>query len=103
VGATYLPYYWWRRYGGPLPGHGRSLALFRPGRVLLFCVYRLHLGADHNDHPGSVAVWSVLAVGLFNSIMFPTIFTLAIARLGKHTSQGSGILCWPSWGARWFR
>jgi len=34
-----------------------------------------------------------VGVGLFNSIMFPTIFTLAIARLGKHTSQGSGILC----------
>jgi FHS family L-fucose permease-like MFS transporter len=32
-------------------------------------------------------------VGLFNSIMFPTIFTLAIEGLGKHTSQGSGILC----------
>ena len=42
---------------------------------------------------GSVAMWSIIAVGLFNSIMFPTIFTLAIEGLGKHTSQGSGILC----------
>lgn len=42
---------------------------------------------------GSVAVWAVLAVGLFNSIMFPTIFTLAIDGLGKHTGEGSGILC----------
>lgn len=42
---------------------------------------------------GSVAMWSILAVGLFNSIMFPTIFTLAIDGLGKHTGQGSGILC----------
>ena len=32
-------------------------------------------------------------MGLFNSIMFPTIFTLAIHGLGKHTGQGSGILC----------
>lgn len=33
------------------------------------------------------------AVGLFNSIMFPTIFTLAIDGLGENTAQGSGILC----------
>jgi len=42
---------------------------------------------------GQVALWSIVLVGLFNSIMFPTIFTLAIDGLGKHTSQGSGILC----------
>lgn len=42
---------------------------------------------------GSVAMWSILFVGLCNSIMFPTIFSLAIAGLGRHTSQASGILC----------
>ena len=42
---------------------------------------------------GSTAMYSILAVGLFNSIMFPTIFTLAIDGLGKHTGQASGILC----------
>jgi FHS family L-fucose permease-like MFS transporter len=42
---------------------------------------------------GSLAMWAVLAVGLFNSIMFPTIFTLAIERLGKRASEGSGALC----------
>jgi FHS family L-fucose permease-like MFS transporter len=42
---------------------------------------------------GQVAMWSILAVGFFNSIMFPTIFTLAIDGLGKHTGQASGILC----------
>lgn len=42
---------------------------------------------------GQLAMWSILAVGLFNSIMFPTIFTLAIDGLGKHTGQASGILC----------
>ncbi|NUM72223.1 MAG: glucose/galactose MFS transporter, partial [Ignavibacteriaceae bacterium] len=35
----------------------------------------------------------MLLVGLFNSIMFPTIFSLAIRGLGKHTGQASGILC----------
>jgi FHS family L-fucose permease-like MFS transporter len=36
---------------------------------------------------------AILAVGLFNSIMFPTIFTLAIDGLGDDTGQGSGLLC----------
>jgi FHS family L-fucose permease-like MFS transporter len=38
-------------------------------------------------------MWAILSVGLFNSIMFPTIFSLAVNGLGKHTGQGSGILC----------
>nr|WP_232361485.1 sugar MFS transporter [Paraneptunicella aestuarii] len=42
---------------------------------------------------GSVAMLSLLALGLCNSIMFPTIFTLAIAKLGVQTSRGSGLLC----------
>jgi FHS family L-fucose permease-like MFS transporter len=41
---------------------------------------------------GYVALWSVIAVGLFNSIMWSNIFTLAIKDLGQHTSQGSSIL-----------
>jgi len=36
---------------------------------------------------------TILAVGLCNSIMFPTIFSLALAGLGRHSGQGSGILC----------
>lgn len=42
---------------------------------------------------GEVAMWAILAVGFFNSIMFPTIFTLAIKGLGEHTGRGSGYLC----------
>jgi len=41
---------------------------------------------------GTVAMWSILMVGLFNSIMFPTIFTLGIAQLGPLTGKGSGVL-----------
>jgi MFS transporter, FHS family, L-fucose permease len=41
---------------------------------------------------GYLAVGSILLVGLFNSIMFPTIFTLAIAGLGPLTGEGSGLL-----------
>ncbi len=41
---------------------------------------------------GSLSLWSILGVGLFNSIMFSNIFTLAIDGLGKYTSQGSSLL-----------
>jgi len=91
-----------RRYGGPLPGHAASCAISDRPRAGSVCVYRLHLGADHNDHLGSVRCGPCWRLGLFNSIMFPTIFTLAIARLGN-TQSGSGILCMAIVGARWFR
>ncbi|WP_143961877.1 sugar MFS transporter [Litoribacter populi] len=41
---------------------------------------------------GYLALWALIAIGLFNSIMFPTIFTLSISGLGKSTSQASSIL-----------
>jgi FHS family L-fucose permease-like MFS transporter len=64
---------------------GRTLAILAGIAAILVITSMLTFGA--------VAMWSILAVGLFNSIMFPTIFTLAINGLGKHTGQGSGILC----------
>lgn len=41
---------------------------------------------------GPVAMWSLILVGLFHSIMFPTIFTLGIRGLGPLTEEGSGLL-----------
>jgi FHS family L-fucose permease-like MFS transporter len=41
---------------------------------------------------GWMAVWTIILVGLFNSVMFPSIFTLGIAELGPLTGEGSGIL-----------
>lgn len=41
---------------------------------------------------GSIAVWSIILVGLFNSVMFPSIFTLGVAELGPLTGEGSGLL-----------
>ena len=41
---------------------------------------------------GHIAMWSILAVGLFNSIMFPTIFSLGEAELGSMSGSGSGLL-----------
>jgi len=42
---------------------------------------------------GAVSAWSLLAIGLFNSIMFPTIFTLACEGLGTRAAEGSGVIC----------
>jgi FHS family L-fucose permease-like MFS transporter len=70
------------------------LRKIKPGYVLAFnaaCAIALLLIAM--SAAGKVAMWSVLAIGLFNSIMFPTIFTLGVARLGRHTGEGSGVLC----------
>ena len=41
---------------------------------------------------GHIAMWSLVGIGLFNSIMWSNIFTLAIKGLGKHTSQASSLL-----------
>lgn len=71
-----------------------NLGKQKPGRtlaILALCAASLVVISMLTN--GQFAMWSILAVGLFNSIMFPTIFTLAIAGLGKHTGQGSGILC----------
>jgi FHS family L-fucose permease-like MFS transporter len=71
-----------------------TLRKWKPGKLLAFhAVGAIALIAITMATTGPVAMYSVLAVGLFNSIMFPTIFTLAIDGLGKHTEQGSGILC----------
>jgi FHS family L-fucose permease-like MFS transporter len=66
----------------------------RPGKVLAFnAAVAAALVLISMALSGPVAMVTILAVGLFNSIMFPTIFTLAISGLGKNTAQGSGILC----------
>ncbi|GAA4425108.1 L-fucose:H+ symporter permease [Pontibacter saemangeumensis] len=69
------------------------LGRFLPGRTLgFFATTVLVLLLFTTFAEGSVAMWSVIAIGLFNSIMFPTIFTLAIEGLGIHTSQASSLL-----------
>jgi FHS family L-fucose permease-like MFS transporter len=93
VAGRYLALYW----GGAMVGRFIGAVVLRkikPGYVLAFnaaCAILLLIVAMSSA--GKVAMWSVLGIGLFNSIMFPTIFTLAIARLGRHTGEGSGVLC----------
>jgi MFS transporter, FHS family, L-fucose permease len=70
-----------------------TLRLYKPAKILTFhALAACGLALLTMATQGGVAMWSIIAIGLFNSIMFPTIFTLAIDGLGRHTSQGSSIL-----------
>lgn len=88
-----VSFYW----GGAMVGRFIGSAVQRkikPGTVLGFnAIMASLLVLTSMMTNGKVAMWSILLVGLFNSIMFPTIFSLAIRGLGKHTGQASGILC----------
>ncbi len=91
--GKYATFYW----GGAMVGRFLGAALMQKvaaNKLLTFnalvavsLVLMVVIGTGH------LVMWAVLAVGLCNSIMFPTIFSLAINSLGKHTRQGSGILC----------
>ncbi|MFM6852499.1 MAG: sugar MFS transporter [Sphingopyxis sp.] len=84
-------------WGGAMVGRFIGAALLRamsPGLVLAgFCVGAAALAAFSGASTGPIAAYSLLAVGLMNSIMFPTIFSLGVAGLGDRTPQGSGLLC----------
>lgn len=60
--------------------------------LLLFSVICILLLILSLFTSGDLAMWSVISLGLYNSIMWPAIFALAIAGLGKYTSQGSSLL-----------
>lgn len=65
----------------------------KPGRTLgVYAIFASILVFATTIFSGYAALWAIVVVGLFNSIMFPTIFTLAINGLGEYTSQGSGAL-----------
>ncbi|MBD8628942.1 sugar MFS transporter [Oxalobacteraceae sp. CFBP 13708] len=91
--ASYVSLYW----GGALVGRFIGFGVMRyvsPGKSLAVTALgsmALVLTAIFTD--GSLAMWAIIAVGLCNSIMFPTIFSMALHGLGKFTGQGSGILC----------
>jgi FHS family L-fucose permease-like MFS transporter len=90
--AGYLQYYW----GGAMVGRFVGSVLLqrlRTQKLLAFNAMASALLVMISILTfGHVAMWSLLLVGLFNSIMFPCIFTLAIAGLGPLTGKGSGLL-----------
>jgi len=90
--AGYVSFYW----GGAMVGRFLGAPLlrrFKAGHLLAICaIGAAALVGTSMLSEGQVALWTILAVGLFNSIMFPTIFSLGVAELGPLTSSGSGIL-----------
>ncbi len=90
--ADFVSYYWGAAMVGRFIG-AILMQKVKPGLLLgVVAVAAACLVAISMLTTGPVAMWSILAVGLFNSIMFPTIFTLAIAGLGPLTGRGSGLL-----------
>ena len=91
--AKYVSFYW----GGAMVGRfigAVAMQRIAAGKALAFnAVAASVLIAITVFSSGALAMWAILLVGLFNSIMFPTIFSLGVTGLGVHTSQGSGILC----------
>ncbi|MFO1494860.1 MAG: sugar MFS transporter [Lysobacterales bacterium] len=91
--GKHVPYYW----GGALLGRFIGAWLLRvvaPGRVLQgAAVGAITLILISISSSGALSGWSLLAIGLCNSIMFPTIFTLACEGLGARAAEGSGVIC----------
>ncbi len=94
AGAKLVPYYWGGAMVGRFIGSLFTLRKFSPRKVLTgHALAAIGLLVLTMLLSGRMAMWTVIGVGLFNSIMFPTIFTMAIEGLGKFTGQASGILC----------
>jgi FHS family L-fucose permease-like MFS transporter len=87
-----IAYYW----GGAMVGRFIGSAVLRvvsPGKVLAaVAIGAITLIAISTQTSGAVSGYSLLAVGLTNAIMFPTIFTLACEKLGPRAADGSGII-----------
>jgi len=90
--ARYISLYWLGAMVGRFIGSG-LLQKIKPGKLLaLGAILAALLVTVSVLTTGHLAMWSILAVGLFNSIMFPCIFTMGIAELGPLTGDGSGIM-----------
>ena len=63
-----------------------------PRLLAVFAVGALVAGGLAVTSSGAVAVWMIVLLGFFHSIMFPTIFALSLSRLGAHTKLGSSLL-----------
>ncbi len=92
TGAGFVSFYWGGAMVGRFIGAG-LLQRFRPGYLLaLSAIVAAALVTTSMLSSGHMAMWTMLAVGFFNSIMFPTIFSLGEAELGPLSGSGSGIL-----------
>ena len=88
-----IPLYWGGALVGRFLGSG-LLRVFSPGKVLMAnAIGAIALIIISANSGGAVAGYALLLVGLMNSIMFPTIFSLACEGLGPRTADGSGVIC----------
>ncbi|WP_104722356.1 sugar MFS transporter [Helicobacter mesocricetorum] len=105
TGAKYIAYYWGAAMVGRFIGSA-IMTKIAPNIMLAFnaimsitlIIIAIAFGQSINLEDGSniagiITMVALLAIGLFNSIMFPTIFSLATKNLGKFTSQASGVIC----------
>lgn len=90
--AVYVSFYWGFAMIGRFIGSA-VLQKMRAGQLLgMVAVVACLLVVISMLTFGHLAMWSIILVGLFNSVMFPSIFTLGIAGLGPLTGKGSGLL-----------
>jgi FHS family L-fucose permease-like MFS transporter len=91
--TKYLAFYW----GGAMVGRfigSAAMSKIAPSRVLAFCgIMTTVLAAISGFTTGPVSAYSAIAIGLFNSIMFPTIFSLSVKDMDDQTPAASGLLC----------
>ncbi|WP_091743255.1 sugar MFS transporter [Phenylobacterium immobile] len=91
--GKHVPLYW----GGALVGRFIGAAVLRviaPGKVLAtVAAGAIALILISANSTGVVAGYALLAIGLMNAVMFPTIFTLASEGLGRRAAEGSGVIC----------
>lgn len=93
VVGVFVTFYWSGAMIGRFAG-AYLTRIMKPGKVLaIFATISISLIVLSISTVGLVSMWSILAVGLFNSIMFPTIFTLAIDGIGHLKPKASGLLC----------
>lgn len=91
--GTLVPFYW----GGAMIGRfvgAHILRTYSPGKVpAAVAIGAMTLILISANSLGAVSGYALLAIGLMNSIMFPTIFTLACEGLGRRAAEGSGVIC----------
>src|SRR5437763_1356778 len=96
--AKYISVYWMGAMFGRFIGSG-LLQKIRPAKLLALAAIMAGLLVITSVlMNGPIAMWAILSVGFFNSIMFPCIFSVGIEELGSLTRDGSGILNMASVG-----
>src|SRR5271167_1889464 len=92
VAASFVAFYWGGAMVGRFIGSGLLQKVSTRGLLGICAVCAAALVGISMLTTGHFAMYSIILVGFFNSIMFPSIFTLGVAELGPLTGDGSGIM-----------